>query len=59
MRNTAVQSCPIQALTVARQQVEGGAAIIDINFDEGMLDDVFLDLTGTHIERDDTEKDRP
>jgi len=27
-----------QALTVARQQVEGGAAIIDINFDEGMLD---------------------
>src|SRR5271155_5595419 len=27
-----------QALTVARQQVEGGAAIIDVNFDEGMLD---------------------
>jgi 5-methyltetrahydrofolate--homocysteine methyltransferase len=27
-----------QALTVARQQVEGGAAIIDINMDEGMLD---------------------
>ena len=26
------------ALTVARQQVEGGAAIIDVNFDEGMLD---------------------
>jgi 5-methyltetrahydrofolate--homocysteine methyltransferase len=27
-----------QALTVARQQVENGANIIDINFDEGMLD---------------------
>jgi 5-methyltetrahydrofolate--homocysteine methyltransferase len=27
-----------QALTVARQQVEGGAAILDVNFDEGMLD---------------------
>ena len=27
-----------QALSVARQQVEGGAQIIDINMDEGMLD---------------------
>ncbi len=27
-----------QALTVARQQVEGGASIVDVNFDEGMLD---------------------
>jgi 5-methyltetrahydrofolate--homocysteine methyltransferase len=27
-----------QAITVARQQVEGGAAIIDVNMDEGMLD---------------------
>jgi 5-methyltetrahydrofolate--homocysteine methyltransferase len=27
-----------EALAVARQQVEGGAAIIDVNFDEGMLD---------------------
>ena len=27
-----------EAVAVARQQVEGGAAIIDINFDEGMLD---------------------
>ena len=26
------------ALSVARQQVEGGAQIIDINMDEGMLD---------------------
>jgi len=27
-----------EAIAVARQQVEGGAAIIDVNFDEGMLD---------------------
>ena len=27
-----------QAIAVARQQVEGGAAIIDVNMDEGMLD---------------------
>jgi 5-methyltetrahydrofolate--homocysteine methyltransferase len=27
-----------EALTIARQQVENGANIIDINFDEGMLD---------------------
>ena len=27
-----------EALTVARQQVEGGAQIIDINMDEGMID---------------------
>jgi len=26
------------ALAVARQQVEGGAQIIDVNMDEGMLD---------------------
>jgi 5-methyltetrahydrofolate--homocysteine methyltransferase len=29
-----------EALSVARQQVEGGAQIIDINMDEGMLDSV-------------------
>lgn len=29
-----------EALTVARQQVEGGAQIIDINMDEGMIDGV-------------------
>lgn len=28
-------------MTVARQQVENGAQILDINFDEGMLDSVF------------------
>src|SRR3546814_3392547 len=28
------------ALAVARQQVEGGAQIIDINMDEGMLDEI-------------------
>jgi 5-methyltetrahydrofolate--homocysteine methyltransferase len=30
-----------EALDIARQQVEGGAQIIDINMDEGMLDGVF------------------
>lgn len=29
-----------QALEVARQQVEGGAQVIDVNMDEGMLDSV-------------------
>src|SRR5690606_20121241 len=29
-----------EALEVAREQVEGGAQIIDINMDEGMLDGV-------------------
>ena len=27
-----------KAVSVARQQVEGGAQIIDVNMDEGMLD---------------------
>ena len=40
-----------EALVVARQQVENGAQIIDINMDEGMLDGVkamthFLNLVG-------------
>ncbi len=40
------------ALTVARQQVENGAQIIDVNMDEGMLDGVkamthFLNLIGS------------
>jgi 5-methyltetrahydrofolate--homocysteine methyltransferase len=40
-----------EALVVARQQVENGAQIIDVNFDEGMLDSValmreFLNLIG-------------
>ncbi|MFT7352128.1 MAG: 5-methyltetrahydrofolate--homocysteine methyltransferase [Flavobacterium sp.] len=30
-----------EALSVAREQVEGGAQIIDVNMDEGMLDGVF------------------
>ena len=30
-----------EALSVARDQVEGGAQIIDVNMDEGMLDGVF------------------
>lgn len=41
-----------EALTVARQQVENGANIIDVNFDEGMLDsqacmDTFLKLVAS------------
>ena len=41
-----------EALTVARQQVENGANIIDINFDEGMIDGKkamrrFLNLLGS------------
>ena len=30
-----------EALSVAREQVEGGAQIIDVNMDEGMLDGVY------------------
>ena len=30
-----------EALSIAREQVEGGAQIIDINMDEGMLDGVY------------------
>lgn len=30
-----------EALDIARNQVEGGAQIIDINMDEGMLDGVY------------------
>jgi 5-methyltetrahydrofolate--homocysteine methyltransferase len=41
-----------EALTVARQQVENGANVIDINFDEGMLESEacmirFLNLVGS------------
>jgi 5-methyltetrahydrofolate--homocysteine methyltransferase len=41
-----------EALSVARQQVEGGAQIIDVNLDEGMLDSVeamktFLNLVAS------------
>jgi 5-methyltetrahydrofolate--homocysteine methyltransferase len=40
-----------EALSVAREQVEGGAQVIDVNMDEGMLDAVaamtkFLNLVG-------------
>ena len=40
------------ALAVARQQVEGGANIIDVNMDEGMIDSEaamtrFLNLIGS------------
>ena len=41
-----------EALSVARQQVENGANIVDINFDEGLLDSVacmtkFLNLVAS------------
>jgi 5-methyltetrahydrofolate--homocysteine methyltransferase len=44
-----------EGLAVARQQVEGGAAIIDVNFDEGMLDGEkamtrFLNLIAAELE---------
>ena len=44
-----------EALAIARQQVENGANIIDINFDEGMLDGEacmvkFLNLVGSEPE---------
>ena len=34
-----------EALTVARDQVDGGAQIIDVNMDEGMLDGVYAMTT--------------
>jgi len=44
-----------EGLAIARQQVEGGEAIIDINFDEGMLDGEkamtrFLNLIAAELE---------
>jgi 5-methyltetrahydrofolate--homocysteine methyltransferase len=44
-----------EGLAIARQQVEGGAAIIDVNFDEGMLDGEkamtrFLNLIAAELE---------
>jgi 5-methyltetrahydrofolate--homocysteine methyltransferase len=44
-----------EGITVARQQVEGGANIIDVNFDEGMLDGEksmtrFLNLIAAELE---------
>ncbi|HEV3271084.1 MAG TPA: methionine synthase [Candidatus Methylacidiphilales bacterium] len=44
-----------EGLAVARQQVEGGATIIDVNFDEGMLDGEkamtrFLNLIAAELE---------
>jgi 5-methyltetrahydrofolate--homocysteine methyltransferase len=44
-----------EGLAVARHQVEGGAAIIDVNFDEGMLDGEkamtrFLNLIAAELE---------
>ncbi|MCZ6800475.1 MAG: homocysteine S-methyltransferase family protein, partial [Nitrospirae bacterium] len=38
-----------EALAVARQQVEGGAQIIDVNMDEGMLDSEQAMVTFLHL----------
>ena len=38
-----------EALEVARDQVEGGAQIIDVNMDEGMLDGVTAMVTFLHL----------
>lgn len=38
-----------EALTVARQQVDGGANILDINFDEGLLDSKACMTTFCHL----------
>src|SRR5204863_3748629 len=38
-----------EALSVARQQVEGGAQIIDVNMDEGMLDSENVMTTFLHL----------
>ena len=38
-----------EALEVARDQVEGGAQIIDINMDEGMIDGAKATVSYTHL----------
>lgn len=38
-----------EALSVAREQVEGGAQIIDVNMDEGMIDGVQVMVTFLHL----------
>ena len=38
-----------EALSIARQQVEGGAQIIDVNMDEGMLDSEKVMTTFLHL----------
>jgi 5-methyltetrahydrofolate--homocysteine methyltransferase len=34
-----------EALSIAKEQVEGGAQIVDVNMDEGMLDGVYAILS--------------
>jgi ABC-2 type transport system ATP-binding protein len=50
-------SATISPVAVALAATE--VVVRDLTLRTPTLDDVFLDLTGTHIERDDTEKDRP
>ena len=49
------------ALEVARQQVENGAQIIDVNMDEGMLDgeEAMVDLPQTRRRRSRTSRGCP
>jgi len=50
-------SATISPVAVALAATE--VVVRDLTLRTPTLDDVFLDLTGTHIERDDTEEDQP
>jgi ABC-2 type transport system ATP-binding protein len=54
---TEAGSATISPVAVALAATD--VVVRDLTLRTPTLDDVFLDLTGTHIERDDTEKDRP
>jgi ABC-2 type transport system ATP-binding protein len=54
---TGAGSATISPVAVALAATD--VVVRDLTLRTPTLDDVFLDLTGTHIERDDTEKDRP
>jgi ABC-2 type transport system ATP-binding protein len=54
---TEAGSATISPVAVALAATE--VVVRDLTLRTPTLDDVFLDLTGTHIERDDTEEDRP
>jgi ABC-2 type transport system ATP-binding protein len=54
---TGAGSATISPVAVALAATD--VVVRDLTLRTPTLDDVFLDLTGTHIERDDTEEDRP
>jgi ABC-2 type transport system ATP-binding protein len=54
---TEAGSATISPVAVALAATD--VVVRDLTLRTPTLDDVFLDLTGTHIERDDTEEDRP